>query len=173
MTTHHYVELTVQGSELHPRFRCDAPEDAFCRRRPPRHAETGQESWTEEEAEVPGHDCWAEEWIAAVGIDDALRMDAADGVLASVPVDIRYDEGVEATPVNDHTGWVYGYELIESDTRDVLTRGGAFATEDAARYWARKEQEDESCPDYPPLDVLIVRRRKEGPWEPIDGETND
>ena len=64
--------------------------------------------------------------------------------------------------------WEYAYELIESDTRDVLTRSGSFDTEQAARHWAPVAHRDESDPEYPPLDTLIVRRRKAGPWVPVN-----
>ncbi|MGX1932060.1 hypothetical protein [Microbacterium resistens] len=64
--------------------------------------------------------------------------------------------------------WEYGYELIESDTRDVLTRSGAYDNEAAARHWAHVRRQDESDPEYPPLDILIVRRRKAGPWVPVE-----
>src|SRR5690606_6667598 len=75
--------------------------------------------------------------------------------------------------VAEEPEWEYGYELIESDTRDVHTRSGAFASEEAARHWARKAHEDESNPEYPPLDVLIVRRRKAGPWLPVEQGDDD
>ncbi|RBO73508.1 hypothetical protein [Microbacterium sp. H6] len=73
-------------------------------------------------------------------------------------------EGVVA----EEPEWEYGYELIESDTRDVLTRSGAFESFEAAQHWAQKAHKDESDPEYPPLDVLIVRRRKAGPWVPVE-----
>ncbi|GAB2519643.1 hypothetical protein FB385_2669 [Paramicrobacterium agarici] len=87
--TSHYVELVIEGGELHRRFRCTAPADAWCRRRPP---EPDAERWTHEEATEPGHECWAVEWVELAGIEDAIT--GADQVLASVPVSIVYDEGV-------------------------------------------------------------------------------
>lgn len=68
--------------------------------------------------------------------------------------------------------WEYGFELIESDTRDVLDRSGSFDNEPAARHWAKVTHERESDPEFPPLDILIVRRRKAGPWLPIPDTTN-
>lgn len=94
---HHHVELKIEGGELHRGFTCSAPEDAPCRRRPPEPEE--RESWTAEEATVPGAQCWAVEWVEAVGIEDALRG-YPDRVLASVPVSISYDDGVEIEPVS-------------------------------------------------------------------------
>lgn len=79
-------------------------------------------------------------------------------------------EKLAAGVVAEEPEWEYGYELIESDTRDVLTRSGAFESEEAAQHWARKGHEAESDPDYPALDVLIVRRRKAGPWVPVKQE---
>lgn len=69
--------------------------------------------------------------------------------------------------------WEYGYELIESDTRDVLTRSGAFDNEPAARHWARVGHQNESDPEFPPLDILIVRRRKAGLWLPVPDTTEN
>lgn len=91
----HFVRLVVEGGELHPSFVCVAPEDADCRRRP-RNAEGGEapETWTADQATEPGFDCWAVEWVDAVGLPDAM-FSAVDGVLAAVPVSITYCEGVQ------------------------------------------------------------------------------
>ena len=77
--SYHYVQLTVDCGELHRSFVCTAPADAPCRR------------------DDPDGDCWAETWVDAVGIEDAIGA-RQDTVLASVPVDIEYDEGVWITP---------------------------------------------------------------------------
>lgn len=93
---YHHVNLTIEQGELHRTFTCTAPEDAPCRRRPPELEE--RESWTAEEATVPGADCWAVEWIEAVGIRDAIISTVDDQVLASVPVDLSFEEGVGIAP---------------------------------------------------------------------------
>lgn len=91
---HHFVELVINAGELHPNFRCAAPEDAPCRRRPPGDRYDA-EFFTYEEATELGYQCWAVEWVEAVGIEDAII--GSDGVLSSVPVGINYREGVEIT----------------------------------------------------------------------------
>lgn len=68
---------------------------------------------------------------------------------------------------SDREEWEYAYELLESDTRDVFDRSGSFESVEAARHWAEKAQKEEEDPDYPPLDILIVRRRKAGKWEAV------
>lgn len=98
---YHHVNLIIDQGELHRSFTCTAPEDAPCRRRPPEPEE--RESWTAEGATVPGAQCWAVEWVEAVGIEDALSG-YPDRVLASVPVTISYDEGVEIEPVSTADG---------------------------------------------------------------------
>lgn len=99
--SYHSIQLVIEDGELHRRFVCTAPGDASCRRRP-EDFEDGRESWTAEEATRAGFPCWAVDWVEAVGIEDALYMDGESGtVLASVPVSIAYDEGVEVTPILD------------------------------------------------------------------------
>lgn len=100
---YHHVQLMIESGELHRSFVCTAPDDADCRRRPPGIEETGQESWTREQATVPGYPCWAREWVEAVGIEDAI-IGATDQVLASVPVRISYAEGVEIEPTGEAWG---------------------------------------------------------------------
>lgn len=88
----HYVELVIEGNELHRNFRCTMPPNAACRRRP--KDREGRESWTKEEATEPGFECWAAGWVEAVGIEGAIWC-GEDQVLASVPVSIAYSECVE------------------------------------------------------------------------------
>lgn len=95
--TYHHVNLTIEQGELHRSLTCTAPEDAPCRRRPPEPE--ARESWTAEEATVPGGACWAVEWVEAVGIRDAIIATVDDQVLASVPVEISFEEGVGIAPV--------------------------------------------------------------------------
>lgn len=92
---YHHVELKIESGELHRGFTCTAPEDAPCRRRP---KDTLLESWSSEEATETGHQCWAAEWVEAVGIEDSIRS-YPDRVLASVAVDISYEEGVNIEPI--------------------------------------------------------------------------
>lgn len=102
-TNYHHVELKIDGGELHRGFVCTAPEDAVCRRRPENYEQGIDESWTAEQATQPGWPCWAQEWVEAVGIEDAIRGED-DLVLASVPVVVSYDEGVVIRPVNTEAG---------------------------------------------------------------------
>lgn len=95
MSDHHYVQLVVEGGGLMHRFVCTAPDDAACRRRPDDFEDGARESWTAEEAVNTGYPCWAADWVDAIGVDDAVLI-TPEGVLASVPVDIHYDEGVTA-----------------------------------------------------------------------------
>ncbi|MGU3424012.1 hypothetical protein ACLBWV_03680 [Microbacterium paraoxydans] len=94
---YHHVELKLQGGELHRGFTCTAPADASCRRRP-KDADQ-RESWTSEEATEPSHQCWAAEWVEAVGIEDAIIGTVEDQVLASLPVAISFEEGVGIEPI--------------------------------------------------------------------------
>ncbi|MCK2031244.1 hypothetical protein [Microbacterium galbinum] len=93
---YHHVELQIAGGELVTGFTCSAPVDASCRRRPKDHDQ--RESWSTEEATETGFRCWAVEWVEAVGTADAV-IGSADAVLASVPVEIHFEEGVGIDPV--------------------------------------------------------------------------
>lgn len=99
--TYHHVNLTIEQSELHRTFTCTAPEDAPCRRRPPEPYD--HESYSTSEATEPGHECWAVEWVESVGIRDALIAKGHDRVLASIPVEISFEDGVgfDPTAVDD------------------------------------------------------------------------
>ncbi|WP_136043317.1 MULTISPECIES: hypothetical protein [unclassified Microbacterium] len=106
---YHQVELKIQDGELHRGFTCTAPEDAPCRRRP---KDTLLESWSSEEATETGHQCWAVEWVNAVGIEDAI-IGYPDQVLASVPVAISYEEGVSIDPIFPEAPELSGREQAE------------------------------------------------------------
>lgn len=58
----------------------------------------------------------------------------------------------------------YGYELIESDTRAVFMRNLGFPNVESAQHSARKDQVRESDTEFPPLEILMRRRRIAGPW---------
>lgn len=92
----HHLDLVIEGGEPHIKFRCTGTPDAPCRRRPPNWDESGDESWTAEEATETGFDCWATDWVSAIGITDAI-IGYPDQTLASAAVDIGYAEGVEIT----------------------------------------------------------------------------
>ncbi|MBT2484821.1 MULTISPECIES: hypothetical protein [unclassified Microbacterium] len=77
---------------------------------------------------------------------------------------------VRAGVVAEEPDWEYGYELIESDTRDVLTRGFPFDTAAQAAVDALRRADEEFDPEYPPLSPEVVRRRKAGPWVPVNQE---
>lgn len=93
---YHHVQLKIENGELTPGFTCTAPEDAPCRRRPKNHE--GRQEWSDHEATEPGFACWAIDWIAATSIGDAI-MGFPDRILASVPVEISYEEAVFIEPV--------------------------------------------------------------------------
>ncbi len=93
----HFVELKIEGEKLQRGFKCTMPADAPCRRRPKDHEL--RESWTEEESTESGLACWAVEWVDAVGIEEAIFGGEFDGVLASVPVSIAYEECVSIEPL--------------------------------------------------------------------------
>ncbi|MFC7431004.1 MULTISPECIES: hypothetical protein [unclassified Agrococcus] len=100
--SNHFVQLVIDGGELHTAFVCTAPGDAVCRRRPSDFDDVQRESWAAAEATKAGYPCWAEDWVEAVGLPDAIAA-RPDGVLASVPVSIRYDEGVHITPESSNS----------------------------------------------------------------------
>lgn len=66
--------------------------------------------------------------------------------------------------------WEYGYELIEPDDRNVFEREGDFISAAFAYRAAKKRIDEEHQVDLPRLQYLIVRRRKAGPWLPVEGE---
>lgn len=122
---YHHVNLTIEQGELHRSFTCTAPEDAPCRRRPPEPEE--RESWTAEEATVPGAQCWAVDWVEAVGIRDAIISTVDDQVLASVPVEISFEEGVGIEPIRT-PDLVAAAEKARSDAEwsiNIDRQGGA------------------------------------------------
>lgn len=78
--TGHHVELVSDESGVSVRFVCDNEPDAPCRRRD------------------VDRECWAMSWWDAEGLD-ALTVEP-HGVLARIPVDVVYDEGIHATVVD-------------------------------------------------------------------------
>lgn len=100
MSNYHFIDSVIDGGELRHRFRCTAPEGAWCRRRPPGY-DHDRESWTSDEATEPGHECWAVEWVQAAGVEDGVIGD--DCTLASVAVNVSYDEAVWIAPAQETT----------------------------------------------------------------------
>ena len=80
-----------------------------------------------------------------------LGYQSALSVVQQMTLMIQAETGARrAGVVTEEPDWEYGYELIESDTRDVLTRSGAFESFEAAQHWAQKAHKDESDPDRRP-----------------------
>lgn len=67
--------------------------------------------------------------------------------------------------------WEYGYELIEPDDRNVFERGGSHASAASAFREAKKRIEQEVAEGVPRLQYALIRRRKTGPWLPVEGES--
>lgn len=60
----HYIELVIEDGAPKVRFRCDYPEDAFCRRWP---LDKNVEEWFEDEPlDAGGHQCSKESGNAIV-----------------------------------------------------------------------------------------------------------
>jgi hypothetical protein len=97
-TTPHAIELYAENGEIRPRLVCTAAPDAPCRKRPT----VERDSWNDEDPDLtPGHPCWAIEWVEAAGFEDGVAWGSRDGVIASIPVRVSYDEGVYLDPVTD------------------------------------------------------------------------
>lgn len=96
----HHLDLVIEDGEARIKFRCTGTPDASCRRRPPKWDESSDESWTDEQATETGFECWAADWVSAVGITDAI-IGHPDQTLASAPVTIGYADGVEISLAAD------------------------------------------------------------------------
>lgn len=94
----HAIEIETRDGELGLRLRCNAPEGAVCRMRPPEENE--RESWSVDDDDLIPGDCWAVDWVDSVGIEDAVHVRGENRTLASVPVNVNYDEGVHVTTVD-------------------------------------------------------------------------
>lgn len=109
--------------------------------------------------------------LGLLAAHDAEVRSHAEAVVAVSAYDDGYTTGEaagRAGVVAEEPDWEYGYELIESDTRDVLTRGFPFDTAARAGEHASRRADEEFDPEYPPLSPEVVRRRKAGPWEVCD-----
>lgn len=110
-----------------------------------------------QEAKITALQALADEhwdWKAGRTLADRLRRILSD------------DSQSEQEPC-DPDEWEYGYELIEQDTGDVLTRGWPYDTQEEAARRAVVRAEEESDPDALPLIGRAIRRRKPDPWEPV------
>ena len=68
----HYIELVIEDGAPKVRFRCDYPEDAFCRRWP---LDKNVEEWFEDEPlDAGGHQCSTEAWIEDLGIEEGAEV---------------------------------------------------------------------------------------------------
>jgi len=88
----HKLQIVEESGEVSLKLVCSAVPGATCRRRPT----DDREEWSVDDPDlvlVDG-DCWAVEWVSAVGWEDAVRMGDGTGVVVSVPVDVGYEEGV-------------------------------------------------------------------------------
>ena len=89
----HHLEIDFgmfNGPELC--LVCTATPGSPCRKRPA----DDRESWSYNDPDLIDGDCWAVEWVEAVGLE---AMTSADGVTwPTIPVTVEYDEGVVLAP---------------------------------------------------------------------------
>jgi len=85
----HKLEIVANGGELRLELRCTAVKGADCRQRPL----DDRESWNVGDPGLVDGDCWAVDYIAAGGFSDSVFM-YEDGVVASVAVNVDYEEAV-------------------------------------------------------------------------------
>ncbi len=110
MTVYHSLELYAENGEIRPRLVCIAPPDAPCRKQP----SVERDSWNDDDPDLtPGHQCWAIEWIEAIGFEDGAAWGARDGIITTTPVSLSYNGGVEMWPVDYRQQWVD--QLTEED----------------------------------------------------------
>lgn len=97
----HHIEIVSSDGLPMPRLVCTAAPGADCRRRP---EDDSVGEWG------PGYDgpmidaeCWAIDWVNADSFEDQVTLADRAGyvvdngiVLARIPVDVKYDEGVTA-----------------------------------------------------------------------------
>lgn len=105
----HAIEVVSEYGELSLRLICHAAKGALCRMRP---ADLDVEEWsTDYEGDLIDTECWAVEYVAAAGFEDAIRT-RETGVLASVPISVGYDECVLISTV-DEGPMLDGIEVAE------------------------------------------------------------
>ena len=112
----HKLVVVADCGELRLELRCTAARGADCRQRPI----DDRESWNVGDPGLVDGDCWAVDYIAAGGFADSVFMHE-DGVVASVAVNVDYDEGVNLSLALEDTP-LEGMSLAEK--ADWLTRSG-------------------------------------------------
>jgi len=85
----HKLEIVADRGELRLELRCTAAKGADCRMRPT----DDRESWNVGDPGLVEGDCWAVDYIVAGGFEDSVFMQQ-EGVIASIPVTVAYDEAV-------------------------------------------------------------------------------
>lgn len=99
MSEHALEVVSESDGELSLRLVCHAAKGAPCRMRP---ADLDIEEWSSSyEGDMIDSDCWAVEWQSAAGFEDGVRSEI-EGVYASIPVEVGYEEGVSLRPAGEH-----------------------------------------------------------------------
>ena len=86
MSHHLEIDFGMSGPEL--RLVCTATPGSPCRMRPP----DDREYWREDDPDLIDGECWAVEWLEAVGTEAVVSAD--DATWPAIPVTVEYDEGV-------------------------------------------------------------------------------
>jgi hypothetical protein len=94
----HKLEVVAEGGELRFELRCTATAGADCRMRPT----DDRESWSVGDPGLVPGECWAVDYIAAGTFEEFAQVNP-EGVIASLPVSVEYDEAVAITVVPEHT----------------------------------------------------------------------
>jgi len=92
----HVIQVVAEFGELNMKFVCNAVAGSPCKRRP---ANQDLDEWPHDyEGEmIENAECWAAEWVSAGGWESI--MPDVDGIYASIPVTVDYDDGVIVRPV--------------------------------------------------------------------------
>lgn len=95
----HVIQVVADDGELRFDLVCNAPEDAWCRRRPSEYQEDQWvDEWIDTDPDLVDGPCWAVEWIDAAGLE-GMRAEGV-GVWVTIPVEVSYDEGVVVVPAS-------------------------------------------------------------------------
>ena len=79
----------------------------------------------------------------------------------------------EIERLRGETEWEYGYQLVH-EGGDMQASGWSFPSAREALAWGRvRAKEENDLGNVGPLSARAVRRRKAGPWELVEEETND
>jgi hypothetical protein len=99
--TTHYITLGsdmpagTRGEVVVLNLICTAPPGADCRKRPAEPRET----WSLDDPDLIDGECWAVEWVDAVGWWDAVGTDHTE--IGRIPVAVEYGECVIVSPVEE------------------------------------------------------------------------